>query len=113
VYFRTINGGNYFAVCRSNNVETAVDSGIAPALDTFLFFQVIVNANATSADLNLYNASGTQIFTTTITTNIPTGAGRQVGHGTRIVRSSATAVDHGLLHDTFFFNYIFPSPLPF
>ena len=112
-YFRSTDGGNWFAVCRSNNVETAIDTGITPALDTYLFHRVTVNAGATSVDLKIYNASGTQIDTRTITTNIPTGAGRQTGHGVRIVRTTATGTDHSYNLDTFYFQYTFASPLPF
>jgi hypothetical protein len=112
-YFRSTNGGNYFAVCRSNNVETAVDTGILPVLDTYLFFRVTVNAGATSVDFTLYNSSGTQIDTRTITTDIPTGSGRQVGHGVRIVRITATGTDHSFNVDTFFFKHVFTTALPF
>ena len=112
-YFRSANGGNWFAVCRSNNVETAIDTGIAPALDTYLFHRVTVNSNATSAVLKIYDATGAQIDTRTITTNIPTGAGRQVGHGVRLVRTTATGTDHSYNLDTFYFQYVFLNPLPF
>jgi hypothetical protein len=112
-YFRSVNGGNWFAVCRSNNVETAVDTGILPVLDTYLFHRVVVNANATSVDFKTFNASGTQIDTRTITTDIPTGAGRQVGHGVRIVRITATGTDHSYALDSMFLRFVFNAALPF
>jgi len=112
-YFRSTDGGNWFAVCRSNNVETAVDTGIAPVLDTYLFHRVTVNSAGTSVDLKIYDATGTQIDTRTITTNIPTGAGRQTGHGVRIVRTTNIGTDHSYNLDTFYFQHTFLNPLPF
>jgi hypothetical protein len=113
VYFRSVDGGNWFAVCRSNNAETAVDTGILPALDTYLFHYIDVNAAGTSADLKIFNATGTQIDTRTITTNIPTGAGRQTGHGIRVVRLTAIATDVAYVVDTCRLRFTFTTPLPF
>ena len=113
VYFRAVDGGNWFTVCRSNNVETAVDTGILPALDTYLTMVIDVNSAATSADLKLYNSSGTLLDSRTMTTNIPTGAGRQVGHGIRIVRITATGTDHSFIVDSMRLRLTYPSALPF
>jgi len=112
-YFRSTDGGNWFAVCRSNNVETAVGTGIAPTLDVYLFHRVIVNADATSVSFMVYDAAGVLLDTRTITTNIPSAAGRQTGHGVRIVRSTAVGTDHSYNVDTFFFRHTYTTPLPF
>jgi hypothetical protein len=111
-YFRSTNGGNWFAVCRSNNVETAIDTGILPALDVYLFHRVRVNAAGTSVDLITYDATGTQTDTRTITTNIPTGAGRHTGHGVRLVRTTNVGTDHSFIVDTFSLKYTLPFTLP-
>jgi hypothetical protein len=86
-YTHSVNGGKWQAVCRSNNVETAEDTGIIviAASQTYKL-EVDVNATGTSA---AFRINGT--LTNTITTNIPTGAGRETGFGHMVLRSVGTA----------------------
>ncbi len=118
VMFRSVDGGNFFAVCRSNNTETTVDTGVAPVLDTFMHFVVQVNAAATSVTFQIYTApvdgsAPTSLYSGTIATNIPTGAGRQVGHGAKVLRVAATAVALGLNIDVSYLGLDHPAILPF
>ena len=85
-YTHSINGGRFEAVCRSNGVETAVDTGITVAGVTTYKLEVVVNAAGTSAEFFVNGAS-----VATITTNIPTAAGRETGCGIMLLRSVGTA----------------------
>lgn len=118
VMFRVTNAGNYVAVCRSNNVETTVDTGVLPVLGTYVIAAITVNATATSALFELYSAptdgsAPASLYSGSITTNIPTGAGRQLGHGISIHRVAATATALGLDVDTSFLGLNHPATLPF
>jgi hypothetical protein len=104
VFFRysdTLNGGRWAAVSRSNNVETAVDTGVTVAINTTYKLEVEVNAAGTSA---LFVLNGTSVAT--ITSNIPTAVGRETGAGLQCRRTVGTgaatpfAVDYVLVEQT-------------
>jgi hypothetical protein len=85
VYFRynhAVNGGKWQAVTRSNNTETAVDTGVLAAINTTYKFDIIVNAAGTRAEFYM-NAT----LVATITTTIPTAAGRSTGAGCQMKRT--------------------------
>ncbi len=84
-YTHSVNGGRFQAVTRANNVETAVDTGIAAAAATTYRLEVEVNAAGTEA---VFRIDGTDVAT--ITTNIPTGTGRETGWGAFCLRSAGT-----------------------
>jgi hypothetical protein len=86
-YTHSVNGGRFQAVCRSNGSETGsvVDTGVTAAIDTSYIFEVIVNAAGTEA---LFYIDGTLVAT--ITTNIPTGSGRETSAGYLVIRSVGT-----------------------
>lgn len=85
-YTHSVNGGRWQSVCRSNNVETAVDTGIAVVAGGALIdMKVVVNAAGTSA---AFTIDGTVVAT--ITTNIPVAAGRETGYGVMALRSVGT-----------------------
>lgn len=113
IMFRVVNAGNWFAVCRSNNVETAMDLGIAPEIGTWRWFVISVNAAGTSVTFTIYSEAGAVIATATVTTNIPAGAGRQVGFGTRVHRVAAVATDIQLDVDKILFRNTYNTALPF
>ncbi|MGL4490547.1 MAG: hypothetical protein ACRCU5_14005, partial [Rhizobiaceae bacterium] len=97
VFFRYTNGvntGKFQAVTRSNNVETAVDTGITAALTTTYKMEVEVNAAGTSA---VFKINGTVVAT--IATNIPTGNGREVGYGLFVLRSVGTVAVNSYIVD--------------
>lgn len=84
-YSHSINSGKWQGVCTANSVSTTLDLGITVAISTWYKLLVVVNATGTSAEFFVNGTSGG-----TITTNIPTGAGRQTGIMTRIVKSAGT-----------------------
>jgi hypothetical protein len=85
-YTDNVNGGRFECVTRSNNVETAVDSTITVAINTTYKLEIDANAAGTSIEFRI---DGT--LRATITTNIPTGAGRETGYGLMGLRSLGTA----------------------
>ncbi len=81
VYFRyldSVNGGKWECVTRNSSTETAVDSGIAVAAATWYGLKVAVNAAGTSAGFWISVAGAAYTLVATITTNIPTAAGRGI-----------------------------------
>ena len=109
VYFRysdTLAAGNWQAVCRNNGVETGsvVDTGVAVAIDTTYILDIVVNAAGTSAEFRI---NGTLVAT--ITTNIPTGAGRECSANIQCRRSVGSAavatpiysIDYIMVEQTF------------
>ena len=94
VYFRyadNLNSGKFQSVTRSNNVETATDTGIAVVANIWYKLAIIVNANANTISFLINNA-----LVSTITTNIPNAAGRQLGFGSylqKIVGNTNSVVD--------------------
>lgn len=85
-YTDGVNGGKWQAVCRSNNTETAVDTGVTPVADAFQRFEIIVNAAGTSVSFFI---DGVQVGGA-VTTNIPTGASRVTGYGAMGLKSAGT-----------------------
>lgn len=84
-YTHGTNGGRWQAVCRTNNVETAVDTGVAAAANAWLDAVITVNAAGTSAAFTVNGA-----LVATITTNIPSATGRKTGYGVMALRSVGT-----------------------
>lgn len=92
VYFEIKNNGNLILKTSSNSVRSSSPVLATLVVNTWYKIEVIIGAGATSAYMNLYNATGTLIGSTTpITTNIPTGVGRETGCGFVSTGSSATA----------------------
>lgn len=88
VYFRythSVNSGKIQAVTKSNFVETAADTGITPTAGQFYRFEVRVNSAGNSATYYIDDS-----LVATITTNIPSGAGRQSGIVFKIEKSAGT-----------------------
>lgn len=89
VFFRYTHGtnsGNWVLVARSNNTETVNNTSSAVASATWYRLTIIVNPAGTVAE---FFVNGTSLGT--VTSNIPTGAGRGTGYGNAIIRSAGTA----------------------
>jgi len=84
-YTHSVNSGKFECVTRSNNTETAVDSGITVATTTWYKLGITVNAAASSVTFSI-NGS----VVATITTNIPSGTGRLTAPLIGIVKSAGT-----------------------
>lgn len=107
VFFRYtdgVNAGKWQAVCRSNGTETTADTGITPVADTWHLFEIDVNADGTSVSFSIDSS-----VVATITTNIPTGAGRETGYGAMALKSAGTTSTSGGYIDYMEIEYLFTS----
>ena len=96
-YTDSVNGGRWQAVTRSNNVETAVDTGVTVGVNTTYVLRVNTNAAGTEVVFRIDGA-----VVATITTNIPTGAGRETGAGLLVMRNQTFLLES----NSMFFDYI-------
>jgi hypothetical protein len=85
-YTHGVNSGEWQAVTRSNNTETATDTNVAVVADAFKRFRIEVNAAGTSVAFYIDD-----VLVATNTANIPTGVGRDVGYGAMGLKSAGTA----------------------
>lgn len=85
-YTHGTNSGRFQAVTRNNGVETATDTGITVAANTWYDFEITVNAAGTSVEFKI---NGSVVATNTA--NIPTASGRETGYGVMALRSVGTA----------------------
>ena len=94
-YNRAVDG-NFWSINAVNN-SVATKTVLATAVTNFTWFKlkIIINAAATSVDFYLNGSS-----VGTITTNIPTGSGRECGPGVSIKKSVGTA-PRSMEHDYF------------
>ena len=106
-YFREIDGGNWFAVTRSNTTETATDTGTASGA-TFVRLRVLVEDVGGTLTAKFY-VNGT--LAATHTTNVPSGSGRDTGQGLKLVRASATSGDVALDVDYVYTKIVYSSSM--
>lgn len=78
--------------CISNSSETPTASTYTLVANTWYRVKITLNAAATLATFTLYSAAGAVLWTDTVASNIPTGAGRFVGHGVVSTNSGTVAV---------------------
>jgi hypothetical protein len=76
---------NWRAVCRSNGVQTLVDSLVAFATGSNIDFAIVANAAGTSVEFFINGAS-----VATIATNIPAASNRTFSYGISIIKSAGT-----------------------
>lgn len=88
VYFQyvdNVNSGNWTLTTSNNSVRTTADSGVPVVANTWINLGAVVNAAGTSAQ---FFVDGTSVGT--ITTNIPTVAGRESGPLLKIQKALGT-----------------------
>lgn len=90
LYSHGVNSGKFQFVTSSNSTQSTGDTGVTVAAATWYRIKVVVNAAGTSATATVMDGSGTSLGTATLTSNIPTGSGRQCGSGAQMVRSAGT-----------------------
>jgi hypothetical protein len=85
-YTHSVNSGKWQGVCRSNGTETTVDTGSTVVAGTWVRLTAVVNAAGTSVQFYVNGvAAGAAV-----TTNIPTGTGRETGAGSHIIKSAGS-----------------------
>lgn len=77
----------------SNTVTSGTATNFAAVLGTWYRGKVVLNSNATRVDFYLYDSNGGLLWTDFLTTNIPTGAGRETSFGIFAYKTSAGAVN--------------------
>ena len=75
----------------NNGTRSTTSSSYTISINTWYRAKIVINSDATRADFYLYNDSGTQLWTDYLTTNIPTGSGRETGAGLVATNSGTTA----------------------
>ncbi len=65
----------------SNSSTSTTATSYTMTTATWYRGKITVNSDATSVTFTLYSEAGVSLWTNTLTTNIPTGAGRVLGHG--------------------------------
>jgi hypothetical protein len=87
-YLRSVNGGNWFLVCRNGGVETAVDTGVALAA-LGVFQELYLECNAAGTQVRAFIG---QALVATITTNVPASATSMIPY-VSIQRDQAAATN--------------------
>lgn len=92
VYIEIPSTGAAVGKTASNGTRTT--SSTIATLNTATWYRAVIGVNfdATNCWFGIYSESGTLLGSQTISTNIPTGAGRQCGHGFVATNSGTTAV---------------------
>jgi hypothetical protein len=90
--FISIVGTTLSSVSISNSVSTTAGTTYTITAATWYRAKIAINATGTRADYYLYNMAGTQLYTASVTTNIPIGAGRVTGQGFVATNVGVTAV---------------------
>lgn len=106
VYDRLNSGANWLARTASSSIRTTADTGVAVVAGGWHKLRAVVNALGTSVDFYVDNMS---VAVATITTNIPSGAGRRAGALIRIDKTAGTT-STSLLMDYFWLNKTFTTP---
>jgi hypothetical protein len=75
----------------SNSTGSTTGTSYTLTVNTWYRARVAVNAGASQITFYVYNESGTQLWTDTLTTNIPTASGRNTGAGVIATNSGTTA----------------------
>lgn len=84
--------GIIYGRTRSNSVGSTTGTGFQLVTDTWYCEKIVVNADASRVDFYLYDDAGALLWTDFLTTNIPTAAGRELGHGIVATNSGTTSV---------------------
>jgi len=74
-----------------NTATSTTASSTTVAAGTWYRLKVEVNAAGTLVTFTLFNAAGATLWTDTLATNIPTGAGRECGHGVVAITKGTAA----------------------
>jgi len=76
----------------SNSVRTTTATSTVLVTNTWYRLHLELNAAANLATFKLYSEAGAVLWTDTVNANLPTGAGRQTGHGLTAFNTAGGAV---------------------
>ena len=75
----------------SNSTRSTTGTSYTLTVSTWYRARLEVNSSATQVNFYVYDSNGTQLWTNNLTTNIPTGSGRNTGAGVIATNSGTTA----------------------
>jgi hypothetical protein len=101
--------GIIYGRTRSNSVGSTTGTGYQLITNTWYLEKITVNSDATRVDFYIYDVAGALLWTDNLTTNIPTAAGRELGHGVITTNSGTTAV---ALDDLDYMSLLIPNRRP-
>jgi hypothetical protein len=91
-YFEMAAGSmNIYGKTASNSTYSTTGTSYALTVGSWYRALVVLNSNATQVNFYLYDESGNQLWTDSLTTNIPTASGRNTGAGVITTNSGTTA----------------------
>lgn len=91
-YFR-IEGGVATGKTANNGTRTSTGTTQALTLNTWYHLKIVVGASEADVTFYIYTDDGTEVWSDSVTTNIPTAAGRETGHQFIATSSNTTAED--------------------
>lgn len=90
-YLELLSTGALTGKTSNNSTRTTSASLGTLSINTWYRVRIVVNKAATAVDFYLFDDAGNQLGTAQITTNIPTAAGRETGHGYIATKSGTVA----------------------
>jgi hypothetical protein len=76
----------------SNSSRNSTATTYTVSAGTWYHFRVSLNSGATTATFKIFNDSGTELFSDTLSATIPTASGRELGGGIVATNSGSSAV---------------------
>lgn len=76
----------------SNSSRNSTATTYTVSAGTWYHFRVSLNSDATTATFKIFNDSGTELFSDTVSATIPTASGRELGGGIVATNSGSSAV---------------------
>ena len=92
-YFEVSATGAAVGKTSSNSTRSTTATIATLVVSTWYHARAVVNTGATQVDFTIYSEAGAQLGTASLTTNIPTVAGRETGSGFVGTNAGTTASD--------------------
>lgn len=90
-YFQYSGSGDVVGVTVSNSTSSTSATIATLSVDTWYHAVLVVNNTATQVDYSIFSEAGTLLGTQSLTTNIPTGVGRETGVCWIVTNSGTTS----------------------
>lgn len=79
-YIEVVSTGVATGICANNSTTTSTGTTTTLSTSTWYSGEVLLNSDASVATFTIYDASGSQIWTNTVSSNIPTTSARATGY---------------------------------
>lgn len=84
-------GNQAIGICKSNSASTNTSTNYTYLNNTWYLYNVYINPGATSAVFSIYNETGSLLYQNSVSSNIPTAAGRNTGAGIGVWQNNSDA----------------------